>query len=551
MKALCAKTHGIISYSEHKVFGVPALAGRAHPPPEGGTPCLYSRSSLRSWSLFCLWQNLLLFLAAFVTFSATAQIQQAWVAHYNNGITNGTNQALKMALDSAGNIYVTGFSQNANSQLGYVTIKYAPNGSQLWATRYDSTTYPTATPAAMVLDGSNDVVVTGSALTIKYDPNGNQLWTAPYGGTALACDGLGNVYVAGFGTNFNTVKLAVSGTNLWLTTYNDVGPTVSQSVLVDNENNVYVSGLDSYMWVQTSEANPQQGYYAVVLTTIKYASNGNQIWASSQSPPFGAEIGGVQVTGAALDGATNLYLLGNFSGGIAQPYVIFKYVNNGTLAWTVVANRYISSSSTALALDGANDVLVTGKVPYYAGFSYLTYKITSYGSAVWTNFYPQTSSGTSVSTSLAGDFANNSYVTGYSPGTNSLNDIVTIKYGPNGNQVWLQRYNGPGKGNDAGNAIAVDNNGNVYVAGYDTTTAGGTEMVLIKYSPITLKKQANGSILLQAQGYAGESFDIQASADLLHWLDLGIVTADTNGLMQFDDTTAPNYPARFYYTNPQ
>jgi hypothetical protein len=29
------------------------------------------------------------------------------------------------------------------------------------------------------------------------------------------------------------------------------------------------------------------------------------------------------------------------------------------------------------------------------------------------------------------------------------------------------------------------------------------------------------------------------------------VTADTNGLMQFDDTNAPNYPARFYVTNPQ
>jgi hypothetical protein len=58
-------------------------------------------------------------------------------------------------------------------------------------------------------------------------------------------------------------------------------------------------------------------------------------------------------------------------------------------------------------------------------------------------------------------------------------------------------------------------------------------------------------ILLQAQGSPGESFDIEASADLLNWLDLGIATADTNGLMQFDDTNAPNYPARFYYTNPQ
>src|SRR3984957_12700611 len=79
--------------------------------------------------------------------SARGQIQQAWVAHYNNGITNGTNQAVKMALDSAGNIYATGFSQNANTHLGYVTIKYAPNGKQLWAARYDDTNYPNATPS--------------------------------------------------------------------------------------------------------------------------------------------------------------------------------------------------------------------------------------------------------------------------------------------------------------------------------------------------------------------------------------------------------------------
>ena len=61
-----------------------------------------------------------------------AQIQQAWVARYNNGITGGTNQAVKMALDTNGNIYVTGFSQNTNGNLGYATFKYAPNGTQLW-----------------------------------------------------------------------------------------------------------------------------------------------------------------------------------------------------------------------------------------------------------------------------------------------------------------------------------------------------------------------------------------------------------------------------------
>jgi len=65
------------------------------------------------------------------------------------------------------------------------------------------------------------------------------------------------------------------------------------------------------------------------------------------------------------------------------------------------------------------------------------------------------------------------------------------------------------------------------------------------------QRRSDGTVILQAQGTPGKSFDIEASAGLLHWLDLGSVLADTNGLMQFDDTNAPAYPARFYYTIPQ
>jgi len=175
------------------------------------------------------------------------QVQQSWVARYSNGLPNGTNQALKIALDGTGNVIITGFSQNTNDCLGYATVKYAPTGQQLWAVRFDSNTF-SAIPAAIGLDANNNVALTGNAITVKYDANGNQLWTAPYAGAAVAVDTLGNVLVAGFSQDFGTVKLsAQQGSNIWLTTYVEpYGPTVSQSVLVDNQNNVYVSGLDSW-----------------------------------------------------------------------------------------------------------------------------------------------------------------------------------------------------------------------------------------------------------------------------------------------------------------
>jgi hypothetical protein len=62
---------------------------------------------------------------------------------------------------------------------------------------------------------------------------------------------------------------------------------------------------------------------------------------------------------------------------------------------------------------------------------------------------------------------------------------------------------------------------------------------------------SDGTVILRAQGTPGESFDIEASEDLLNRLDLGSVTADTNGVMQFDDTNAPACHASFYSTTPQ
>jgi hypothetical protein len=496
------------------------------------------------------WRAKALATAAVILYtSLQAQIQPAWVAHYNNGITNGTNQAVKMALDAAGNIYVTGLSQNANTNLGYVTIKYAPNGTRLWASRYDSTNYPTATPSGLVLDNSNNIIVTGTALTVKYDPNGNQLWTAPYAGTALAVDTNANVYVTGYSTNYNTVKLTPTGSNLWQTTYVDVGPTLSQVILVDSNGNVYISGSDVD---QIITSGVERGSYTT-LTTIQYDVNGAEVWISSDNYYTGTAPN-INVLGIALDGQDGLYIEVNFIGGAGPGgYFTFKYASDGNILWDVYnPSRNGTSMATGMVLDNGTNIISTGKArddsaPYFYG----TYKINSSGSVVWTNTYPNPPIGVSGANAIAVDSTNNVYITGYSSGATSSNDIVTIKYGSSGNQSWVQRYNGPGNGNDAGNAIAVDRAGNVYVTGYDTTTGGGTEIVTIKYPVCTIQCLGNGDILLQAQGSPGENFDVQASFDLQNWQDLGQSAADTNGLFQYSDTTAPLYNARFYVPIPQ
>jgi hypothetical protein len=239
-------------------------------------------------------------LTALLIISASAQVQQAWVARYNNGIANGTNQAVKMALDGAGNIYVIGVSQNTNTNLGYVTIKYAPNGNQLWVARFDSTNYPAAQPAAMAIDVSNNIVVTGNALTIKYDSNGNQLWTAPYPGSSVAVSTNGYIAITGFNTAFSTVEFNSAGAPLWQQTYpSPCEVAAAQAIVIDSSGDVYVAGSYS--------PDCYEGVVVYELLIVKYNANGTEVWTTSY------QNSGNQwrTAGEICDNGGNFYLSGN------------------------------------------------------------------------------------------------------------------------------------------------------------------------------------------------------------------------------------------------
>ncbi|MCJ7588133.1 MAG: SBBP repeat-containing protein, partial [Candidatus Aminicenantes bacterium] len=134
--------------------------------------------------------------------------QEKWVARYN-GPGNGTDHASALAVDSSGNVYVTGYS-SASGTYGFATIKYNTNGKRLWGTRYFGPYGYAALATALAVDGSGNVYVTGYGssdgtsddyATVKYSPKGKQLWAARYNSffgrpdkpCALAVDGSGNV----------------------------------------------------------------------------------------------------------------------------------------------------------------------------------------------------------------------------------------------------------------------------------------------------------------------------------------------------------------------
>src|SRR5581483_245592 len=103
-----------------------------------------------------------LLLCGLCALKTDAQIQQAWVAHYNNAIPGGQHHASRMLLDGAGNIYVCGASQNTNGGIGYATLKYGVSGNLLWVARFDAPNFPAARPTAIALDSQTNVLVTGN-----------------------------------------------------------------------------------------------------------------------------------------------------------------------------------------------------------------------------------------------------------------------------------------------------------------------------------------------------------------------------------------------------
>jgi hypothetical protein len=147
---------------------------------------------------------------------------------------------------------------------------------------------------------------------------------------------------------------------------------------------------------------------------------------------------------------------------------------------------------TALTVDGSGQVYVTGySVRAEHSFDIVTIKYGPDGQREWLQCYDGPGNANDYPTALVVDAQGNIYVTGYSPNQEFYDDdFVTIKYGPAGKSRWVRRYNG-GNGPDRPWAIAVDAQGGVYVAG----ESGGV-YTLLKYS-------ATGQLLWLRQHAAG------------------------------------------------
>jgi len=218
-----------------------------------------------------------------------------WVHRYNNSAANGNDYASALRIDTAGNVYVTGKSMGVGTNYDYATLKINSSGTLVWLQRYNGVGSGVDEAKSLAVNRAGEVFVTGKSysgasadndyVTIKYSAVGHETWVQAYNGPASGSDGANalridsasNVYVTGYstgsGTGFDyaTIKYNSAGAAEWVVRYNNNGAAGSSdaasAIYADDAGYVYVTGMS-----------------ALDFATVKYSPTPTGIPKNSNNP---------------------------------------------------------------------------------------------------------------------------------------------------------------------------------------------------------------------------------------------------------------------------
>ncbi len=270
-----------------------------------------------------------------------------------------------IALDSSGNIYITGYAFSNTKTIPI--LKFDPNGNLLWQKVWGALSN-SENGYGIAVDSSGNVYVTGSAyvygggsldlILLKLDSNGNLLWQRSWGGTSsdegygVAVDSSGSVYVTGYTGSFGftgfaaiLLKFSSAGNLLWEKTWGGTYEA-GQSVAVDPSGNVYVAGYTNHFGA---------GNYDMLI--LKFDGSSGLLWSRTWGGP-----GNDQAFNVAIDPVGNIYVAGqtNSTGSGGYDVALLKLNSGGGLLSHVTWGGSQDDWGRGVAVDSYGDALVTG-----------------------------------------------------------------------------------------------------------------------------------------------------------------------------------------------
>ena len=285
-------------------------------------------------------------------------------------------------------------------------VKYSPNGTVIWAKRAGGIGNEEAVSLAAdnfgyiymagfssspsVTFGSNTLTGGGSFL-IKYDTSGTVMWARSdtFNITTIAADRYGNVYaggtfsvdsiIIGHNTLINAeinsphedilfVKYNTNGSVIWARCAGGMDNDFLNSIATDKHGNIYLAGAftNSITFGATTYNTSGLGYRPFLA---KYDTSGVVIWSKNTSGPSYAAPNSV-----ASDTSGNVYLAGFYSGGsiifdtstltnsfpTQQDIFFIKYSQSGTIKWAKTIGGGGNPTAYSIATDINGNIFMSG-----------------------------------------------------------------------------------------------------------------------------------------------------------------------------------------------
>jgi Secretion system C-terminal sorting domain/Beta-propeller repeat len=301
---------------------------------------------------------------------------QQWINTYDSG---ENDEPRDIAIDRNGNVYIAGFKGNES-----LILKYSSDGDTLWTRKYNEANYRFPV-TDLILDNQNNIYVCGvrahttnnssAQFTLKYDSNAVFKWINSPLVTQMAfpvkvnADNTGNVFVTGqsFIGKILTIKYNANGMQIWERIYDGPGSGSDRphDMKIDNSGNVIITGACS------GNGTGSRDYI-----TIKYDTNGDSLWTRYYN---GSANGNDEAYSLDLDDTSNIYVTGrSMNLNVSWDFSTIKYSSEGNQIW-VVSYNYLSANSDDIAflvkVDWLRNVYVNGMSDRGGGmFDYSTIK---------------------------------------------------------------------------------------------------------------------------------------------------------------------------------